>query len=67
MRVNKEDGCCRECGGELLIVDADDCSMQVICLDCGADFRVEPDAFADGAMHYFVGFHVKRWRQQDAP
>ena len=33
MRVNKEDGCCRECGGELLIVDADECSMQVICLD----------------------------------
>ena len=65
MRVKKEDGCCRDCGGELLIIDADDCTMQVECLDCGEGYCVESDAFGDGCMTYFVGFHTQRHSKED--
>ena len=60
MRVSKQDGSCRECGGELLIASADDCSMQVECLDCGECYQVESDAFGDGCMTYYVGFMARR-------
>ncbi len=34
------------------MLDADDCSMTVVCTDCGEDFTVKPDAFGDGcAVH----------------
>ena len=32
MKVNPRDGKCRECGGELEIVDADDATLTVSCL-----------------------------------
>ena len=31
MIVNLEDGKCRSCGGQLEIMDADDCSLTVTC------------------------------------
>ena len=34
MRVDPRDGVCRSCGGELVIVDADDATMQVVCMEC---------------------------------
>ena len=30
------------------------------CEDCGECYIVEPDAFNDGAMTYFVGFHMEK-------
>lgn len=33
MRVNRQDGSCRECGGTLEIIDADDATMTVECED----------------------------------
>lgn len=56
MRVDPKDGTCRECGGELIIIDADDATMTVECVENGHLYVVEPDAFADGAMTYYVGF-----------
>jgi len=56
MRVDTKDGSCRSCGGELVIVDADDASMQVECMECQDSYLVEPDAFADGSMTYYVPF-----------
>lgn len=58
MRVNPEDGVCRTCGGELEITDADDATMLVECRSetCGDAYQVEPDAFGDGAMSYYVPF-----------
>lgn len=56
MRVDPKDGRCRECGGILQIVGADDCTMDVECIDCGDYYTVEPDAFGDGCMTYFVPF-----------
>ena len=55
MRVEKKDGVCRSCGGELTIIDADDATMTVEC-ECGDVYLVEPDAFGDGCMTYYVGF-----------
>ena len=55
MRVNPQDGRCRECGGELRIIDADDATMTVEC-DGGHLYVVEPDAFGDGCMTYYAGF-----------
>ena len=55
MRVNPEDGVCRSCGGELEITDADDATMTVEC-ECGESYLVEPDAFGDGCMTYYVPF-----------
>jgi hypothetical protein len=55
MRVDPKDGVCRSCGGELEIVDVDDATMTVEC-QCGDTYVVEPDAFNDGCMTYYVGF-----------
>ena len=60
MRVNPCDGRCRSCGGELTIVDADDATMTVECKQRGECYLVEPDAFGDGCMVYYVGFLAKR-------
>jgi hypothetical protein len=49
MRVDRRDGVCRVCRGELQIVDADDATMTVECF-------VEPDAFGDGGMSYYPAF-----------
>ena len=56
MKVDRKDGRCRSCGGTLNIVDADDATMTVECTDpaCGECYAVEPDAFGDGAMLYYV-------------
>ena len=56
MRVDSKDGCCRDCGGELEIINADDATMTVECTECGDLYDVEPDAFGDGCMTYYVGF-----------
>jgi len=56
MRVDPKDGVCRSCGGELQIIDADDATMTVECDDCADVYFVEPDAFGDGCMTYYVGF-----------
>lgn len=58
MIVDSRDGCCRSCGCQLQIIDADDCTMTVECTapECGDCYEVEPDAFGDGAMHYFLHF-----------
>lgn len=54
MLVDLEDAKCNECQGQLEIQEIDDCSMFVICTGCGADLQVEPDAFGDGCMKYYV-------------
>ena len=55
MRVDPKGGCCRSCRGELTIIAADDATMTVEC-ECGESYLVEPDAFGDGCVTYFVGF-----------
>src|SRR6266849_6822827 len=62
MKVDSKDGRCRECGGSLEIIDADDTGMTVEC-DCGEVYLVEPDAFGDGAMKYFLGVHAERMQE----
>ncbi len=56
MRVNPRDGTCRECGGPLTIIAADDATMTVECDECQEVYLVEPDAYGDGCMTYYVGF-----------
>ena len=56
MLVDLKDGSCRSCGGQLEILDADDATMSVVCLECDDTYLVEPDAFGDGCMRYYVGF-----------
>jgi DNA-directed RNA polymerase subunit RPC12/RpoP len=60
MRVDRKDGVCRSCGGELEIIDADDATMTVECQECGESCVVEPDAFGDGCMMYYVDFMTDR-------
>ena len=64
MRVNAQDGVCRSCGGELTIIDADDATMTVEC-ERGHCYAVEPDAFGDGAMTYYVGFLAGQTEQDE--
>lgn len=52
--MDREDVECRNCGGQLTIVDVDDAKMTVECEDCGGFYAVEPDAFGDGAMIYYL-------------
>ena len=54
MRVDPKDGVCRACGGVLTVVDADDATMTVECDECGDSYQVEPDAFGDGCMVYYL-------------
>ena len=58
MRVDPADGTCRSCGNLLEITDADDATMTVECQECGDCYQVEPDAFGDGCMKYYVPFMV---------
>lgn len=62
MRVDRQDGCCRSCGSELRIVEADDATMTVECTDpsCADSYAVEHDAFGDGAMMYVIQFLSER-------
>ncbi len=64
MRVDLKDGRCRTCGCQLEIVDADDATMTVECVECGDCYPVEPDAFGDGCLTYYVG--VMEERMEDA-
>jgi hypothetical protein len=66
MHVELQDGRCRECGGQLTIIDADDASMTVEC-DCGEVYLVETDAFGDGAMHYHLHFLMNKETSSDPP
>jgi transcription elongation factor Elf1 len=65
MRVNKRDGRCRECGGTLVIVDADDATMTVECQECGDSYAVEPDAFGDGAVVYYPAVMAELGEDRD--
>ena len=58
MMVDPADGTCRSCGGALMITDADDGTMTVECQDpeCGDEYQVEPDAFGDACIDYYVPF-----------
>ena len=64
MLVDLTDGKCRSCGGQLEILDADDCSMSVTCVEYMCRFvrRVEPDAFGDGLRqaYYFPIMTIER-------
>lgn len=60
MIVNREDGCCRSCGGQLEILDVDDCSISVTCTECADSYELEPDAFGDGCMTYFFPLRAKQ-------
>lgn len=53
MQVDRLHGRCRSCGGTLEIVAADDATMTVEC-ECGECYQVEPDAFGDGCMTYYL-------------
>lgn len=62
MKVKPEDGVCRSCGGQLEIVDFDDVSLSVQCLEggCGDEYDVETDAFGDGCVTYYFALMSKR-------
>lgn len=62
MLIDPHDGRCRTCGGQLDITDADDATMSVECTnpECSDCYLVEPDAFDDGCMTYYVPFIAER-------
>ena len=59
MLVDQKDGRCRSCSEQLRIIDADDATMTVQCTSCGDTYLVEPDAFGDGCVTYYVGFFAQ--------
>src|SRR5207249_3230869 len=65
MQVDVMDGRCRACDSVLEIVDADDATMTVECTECGDTYQVEPDAFGDGCMTYYLGIMVKLMERSD--
>jgi len=60
MRVDLKDGRWRSCGYQLEIIDADDATMTVECVECGDSYDVETDAFGDGCMTYYLGAMAER-------
>jgi transcription elongation factor Elf1 len=67
MLVESQDGVCRECGGQLKIIDADDATMTVECCTCGDSYDVETDAFGDGAIHYWPTFMAEQLGEEEGP
>jgi hypothetical protein len=65
MRVDPRDGHCRQCGGHLIVTEADDDTLIACCLDCKEQFVVEPDAFGDGGMTYWPAMMASRQEQDD--
>jgi hypothetical protein len=59
MLVDLKDDACRECRGQLKIINADDATMVVECTQCGYAYSVEKHAFGDG-LTYYVGFLSSR-------
>ena len=57
MLVSLKDGACCQCEGQLKVVGADDCSMLVECVECNHSTSVEPDAFGDGGVDYYIPFY----------
>ncbi len=68
LKVDRADGSCRSCGGTLQIVDADDATLTVECLEpeCCDVYEVETDAFGDGCMIYWVEMMSRRHEEGDA-
>ena len=60
MNVDPGDGGCRSCGGPLQIIDADDVTLTVACVECSDTYDVETDAFGDGCMKYYVPIMAQR-------
>jgi hypothetical protein len=50
--VDKSDGNCSECGGQLEITGADDVSLDADCTECSHSIHVETDFFNDGGIKY---------------
>ena len=47
-------------------MEADDATMTVECQgECGDSYEVEPDAFGDGCMTYYVPFMAKKMEDGD--
>ena len=65
MTVNPKDGRCRSCGGALEILDCDDVSLNVACLECGDNYVVETDALNDGGIHYYPAVMAEKLRGGD--
>ena len=67
MKVDPHDGSCRSCGGILEVTDADDATMTVACTEpeCGDSYLLEPDAFNDGCLDYYVPFLAQQAEEHD--
>ena len=59
MLVSLDDGACPECKGQLRVIEVDDSSMLVQCVDCNESMKVEPDAFGDRCVDYYVPFYAE--------
>lgn len=62
MRVDPRDSRCRECGGNLTIIDFtdDDMLLTVECDACGVLDDIKTEALNDGAIHYLPTFLAER-------
>ncbi len=61
MLVDRTDGTCASCEGQLEIINADDISMTVQCTECDEGYGVEPDAFGDGCVEYYIPFMTQQY------
>ena len=59
MLISLDDGTCFECDGQLKVIEVDDCSMLVECVECENSIVVEPDAFGDGCVDYYIPFYAE--------
>ena len=67
MEVDLKDGRCRSCDSTLEIVNADDSTMTVECIECGDTYEVETDAFGDGCMTYYAAVMAKQFQAGGEP
>lgn len=67
MFVELQDGKCRECGGQLRIIAADDATLTVECQVCVERYDVHAAAFGDGGTHYWPAVMADRPGEGDEP
>jgi hypothetical protein len=58
--LQRRTGAVAVAGGVLEITDADDATVLVECTECGETYLVEPDAFGDGCMTYYVEVMIRK-------
>jgi len=56
---------CKECGGKLEVIDADDATIIVECKECHEVYQLEPDGLGEGGFEWVDAMAAKSWKGEE--